>query len=107
MTIGKLRHRLIIQQEQRAGDAGTGVTIVWAKVATVSGSVKPLSGRETLQAMQLQARISHRIVIRYRAGVTTAMRVLFGTRLFNIQAVLDRDEDRRFLEIMVEEGVAT
>ncbi len=107
MSVGKLRHRLTIQQEQRAGDAGTGVTIVWAKVAEVWGSVKPLSGRETLQAMQLQARISHSIRIRYRAGITVGMRVLFGTRAFNIRAVKNVDERNRWLDIMADEGGAT
>ena len=108
--IGKLRHRLTIQQSRRIGDGGGGSEGSWddpIKVATVWGSVKPLSGNERLRAMQLEARVSHRITIRYRTGITTAMRVLFGTRLFNIRAVLNLDERNRWLDIMAEEGVAT
>jgi SPP1 family predicted phage head-tail adaptor len=35
------------------------------------------------------------------------MRLIFDTRIFNIRAVIDVQEQGRFLDLMCEEGVAT
>ncbi len=108
--IGELRHRLSIQAEQATSDGGGGLSDPWANpvtVATVWGKVEPLTGGERLHALQIQDRLSHRIVIRYRSDVTAAMRVVFGARAFNIRAVIDTGERGRFLELLCDEGVAT
>ncbi len=108
--IGELRHRLIVQAERAIDDGGGGLSDPWADpviVATVWGKVEPLSGGERLHAAQIQDRLSHRIVIRHRAGITAAMRVVFGVRAFNIRAVIDLGERGRFLELLCDEGVAT
>lgn len=39
--------------------------------------------------------------------MTTAMRLKFGARVFNIRAVINRGERNRLLELLCEEGVAT
>lgn len=101
-----LRHRLTLQQEVRTADGAGGYTPSWSDVATVWAQVEPLKGAERLHAMQLQDTVSHRVTIRYRAGVTAALRLLFGTRVFNIRAVINPGERNRWLELMCEEGVA-
>lgn len=105
--IGRLRHRLTIEAPVETSDGGGGRSTGWSTVATVWGHVSALSGNERLRAMQLESRVSHRIVIRHRAEVTARHRIRFGARLFNIRAVIDRDQTRRFLEVLAEEGVAT
>ncbi len=115
LRIGELRHRLSIQAERATSDGGGGMSDPWTDpvtVATVWGKVEPLSigqgaGGERLHAAQIQDRLSHRIVIRHRTGITAAMRVMFGARAFNIRAVIDVDERGRFLELLCDEGVAT
>ncbi|MCH8155445.1 MAG: phage head closure protein [Proteobacteria bacterium] len=110
VKLGALRHRLVIQAERSTGDGGGGQSDPWADpvtVATVWGKVEPLTGAERLRAMQIEDRLSHRIVIRHRPGITPAMRVRFGSRVFNIRAAIDREERGRFLELLCEEGVAT
>ena len=108
---GRLRHRLVLQSPSTQPDGGGGqVGDPWAapvKVATVWGSVEPVSGRERLRAQRLETQVTHRITIRYRMGVTAAMRLVLGVRVFNIRAVLDLGERHRVLELLCEEGVAT
>ena len=104
---GDLRHRITIQSSVKTGDGGGGFTVAWSNLATVRGKIEPLRGREQLHGMQLEARVTHRILIRYRSDVTAANRILFGTRTFNIRSVLNVDERNRWLEILAEEGVAT
>ena len=107
MAIGSLRNRLTIQAESPSVDGLGGQARAWTDVATLWGRVEPLKGSEHLRGMQLEARISHRITIRHRDGVTARHRVLLGSRAFNIRAVIDREERGRWLELLCEEGVAT
>jgi SPP1 family predicted phage head-tail adaptor len=108
--IGKLRHRITIQEESRAADSGGGYTNTWTNLATdptVWAAIEPLRGREFLQARQLHDAVTHRVTIRHRSDVTAGMRLLRGSRAFNIRSVIDKDERGRWLELMCEEGVAT
>jgi SPP1 family predicted phage head-tail adaptor len=99
-----------IQAPNPGSDGGGGRGDPWASptaVATLRARIEPLKGGEKLRAMQLQDSVSHRITIRHRADVTARMRVVFGARVFNIRAVIDPGERRRWLELLCEEGVAT
>ena len=105
-----LRHRVVLEAEAPAPDGGGGQGDPWAAattIATLRASITPLSGRERLHAQQLEAGVTHRILLRYRPGVTARQRLRFGDRLFNIRAVIDVEERHRWLEILAEEGVAT
>lgn len=44
--------------------------------------------------------------IRYTNGITSKMRIKFGTRLFNIRAVVNIDEKNELLELTAEEFVS-
>ena len=102
-----LRHSIAIEAFTKTRQAGAGHTRAWTTFATARACIEPLSGRERLHAMQLQDRVSHKITIRFRSGVTAKMRIKFGTRIFNIRAVINLEERSRWLEILAVEGVAT
>ena len=106
MRVGELRRQVTIQAEAPSADAGGGYALAWISVATVWASITPLSGTERFNDAGLQSQVSHRVRIRYLADVTADMRILYGTRLFNIHAVLNTDESNRWLDLLVEEGVA-
>ena len=104
----RFRHRVTLQSESLVADGGGGGGApVWSDQATIWADIQPISGREILHSQMLQVRVTHRIITRYRAGVTTAMRLAKGARLFNIRAVINMEERNRYLEIMCEEGAAT
>lgn len=108
--IGAMRERITLQSATRTLDAGGGAVVSWtplAFAAHVWARIEPLSGGEALQAMRLQARVTHRVRLRWRDDVTAAMRLVWGTRVLNIRAVINPDERRRYLELLCEEGVAT
>lgn len=58
-----------------------------------------------MQANQLGASETHKVTIRYRSGVTTQMRVAFGSRTLNINGIINRDERNVELTLMCEEVV--
>ena len=97
MQAGKLRHLLTLQQATDVLNARGEPIPAWANVTTLWGEITPLSGREGLQAQQMYASATHRIRIRYRAGVVPKMRFLKGTREFEIDVVLNVDERNREL----------
>lgn len=105
-TIGELRHRLSLQSAARAPDGGGGVSLAWSTIAEVSGAIRPVAGSEALDADRLSGRITHEVWIRHRAGVAAVMRFVLGARVFDIRAVLDPGERRRWLRCLVEERVS-
>lgn len=103
MRIGDLRHRIKLQTAARVSDGAGGYTVTWTDTATIWASVEPVSGREPYAANQLQGQVSHKVLIRYRTGVSHGMRVLFGTRTFDVQAVLNDKEGDESLTLYCQE----
>lgn len=100
--IGALSRRLILQAPVETADGMGGVTRDYDAVATLWGSVVPLSGRADAAADSLGATLRFRIVIRLRGDVTTRHRLLDGAHIYRIVAVREIT-GRRFLEIDTEE----
>lgn len=103
MRAGKLRHQITIEQVTET-QSTTGMTAeTWSEFATVWAAVEPLRGREFFASKQIQAEISTRIRIRYLAGITPKMRVLFGTRVYLIDSVIDAEERHIEMQLMCRE----
>jgi SPP1 family predicted phage head-tail adaptor len=100
-----MRHRVTIQQKAPTRDTFGGEVEAWNAVATVWASVEPLQGREFLEARQLQAEVTTRIRIRYRAGIVPQMRVVWGSHFYDVQAVIETEARRRELQLMCIEAV--
>jgi SPP1 family predicted phage head-tail adaptor len=107
---GELRHSVVIQTNTESQSYGE-LTDSWGTFATVSASIEPLSGREFFDSRHTGAELTHRVRMRYLAGVTPKMRVSYtdpdaGARLFDIQEVIDVKELRRVTLLMVKEVVS-
>lgn len=107
LTAGKLRHTITIEREQSTSDGAGGSYLTWTTVATPRAFIKPMSGGERLQAMRLEATVTHRIFIRYRDDLLTSDRINFNGRLMQIRALINLEERNRWIEIYADEGVAT
>lgn len=103
IPIGKMRHRLTLQQEMRMGDGGGGSQSAWQDVAEIWGALEGMSGGEAIMADRISGNTKYQITIRWRSDVSPAMRFLFGGRIFQILTVLDADGRRRFLRCACEE----
>ncbi len=111
-TTSRLRHRLTLQQRVETPDGAGGFSSGWQDVADLWAEISPVNaksiyGFEKLFAGKIQSEISHKIIIRYRSGISTSMRLLFDNRAFNIRAIKNPDERNETLELLVDEGVAT
>ena len=105
MRIGKLRHRIKIQEYTAGRDSFGSEEPIWTDVVTVWASVTPGSGKEHFASAQVNAEVSTKISMRYRSGITPKMRVAFGTRIFEIVSVLNYEERGIELNLMCKESV--
>lgn len=103
VRIGDLRQRLVIERPVRSADGGGGAVETWEAVAEAWGAVIPLTGGERVEADAVTGRVTHEIWIRHRDDVSADMRLRLGARLFEVRAVIDVDERRRFLKCLCEE----
>jgi len=99
----KLRHRVIIQQNQPTINAFGEETEQWVDVATVWAAVEPIKGREFFAAQKENAETTARISIRYRTGILADMRILYGNKIFEINAIIDVEERHIELQLMCQE----
>ena len=102
--IGDLRHRVDLQVIDRVqGDGGQWVETP-RTLAGVNAHIEPLSGSERLAAMRLEHAVTHRITVRYGAGLSAARRIVFGLRTFRVVSALNEGERDRWIVFMAEEG---
>lgn len=94
---GWLNRRVTVQTPATGQDANGEPLTGWTDVATVWASITDVSGREYVAAGGLQNAAKTKILIRYRAGVVPAMRVVNGTDIYNIEAVLGQDRESLML----------
>jgi SPP1 family predicted phage head-tail adaptor len=103
--IGELNRRLEIQAPTKAPDGMGAFTTTWKTLDTVWAELKPLRGNELLEAMQVNANVSGKIIIRYRQNMRMSWRGKIGNRIFNFKGMVNPEDDKKTLEIMVTEQV--
>ena len=109
MAAGSLRHKINIERAVKVSDGMGGNFVSWKAITDnpIKAKVLPLSGTEALKSMRLEANISHRITIRFRAGLLPSDRINYNGRIMQIRSKIDLEERHRWLELMCEEGAAT
>ncbi len=97
---GKMKHKVSLQQVSQVTDSQGGYTESWATIATLWASIEPAKGYEKYQAMRIDTPVSHKVMLRYNSAVTTAKRLLYGSRVFEIKECINVDEANAFLRLM-------
>jgi SPP1 family predicted phage head-tail adaptor len=103
---GDLDQRIIVEQRAAATQNGLGEnTSPWTLLATLWAYAEPLRGREFFSAAQQQQVTDVRFVVRYRADISAAMRVLWRGVYHDIQSAIHVDGAKTWLELMTVAGV--
>ena len=100
MQAGKRVHYIMIQQASESADARGEMSQTWTEYANSWAEIKPVRGREYFQAHTENVAADTRIILPYLAGITNKMRIKFGTRIFDIETVINIDERNRELNLM-------
>lgn len=101
LTASDLGTRVTIQQRATAQTSRGQQIREWTDVCTVWSRVRQANGREVLAGQAIHAAVSAVIEIRWRDGITAAMRVVEGARIYNVVAVVDKG---RHLELQCSTG---
>jgi len=92
LRAGRLRDRIEIQRKTGGKDAwGTPLPEAWVLHVKVWANVRHLTGSSTIKAGADTSIVKASIRIRRRTDVDAGMRVLFGTVVYEIDAVLPGD----------------
>lgn len=110
VNIRDLRQRIQFQFLSRTADGQGGWNEVWAPLVADSdvwAKIKPVSAKERYFSQRIEENISHQIIIRWKEGLTSEMRILFENRIFQIHGIRRDDERRFFMTLDCEEGVGS
>lgn len=102
MDAGDLNNRVTLQQQSATVDALGQPVTTWSDLAYVWADVKFQSGSESLKANAQVATSKCSLRIRYRTGLTSAMRVMLGTTVLQILAVLPDEKGRKYVDLACE-----
>ena len=91
---GRFRHLVTVQEKVGANDAYGQPASLWQEYAKAWCDVRPLTGKEFYDSMQQYAEHAYEFRTRHIAGkiIRPKMRILWGTRLFDIQSVANLRE---------------
>jgi SPP1 family predicted phage head-tail adaptor len=103
LPIGARSRRFVLELPLERPDGFGGVIRSYAPGPQLWGAIEMLSGTERTRADRPEQTLTHRVTLRYRDGVTGAMRLTSGLRRFAIRAAADPDGARRDLVCLVEE----
>lgn len=104
MYSGKLTKRLSFyndQGEQRETDGFTPPD--WQQAFSAWGTLTPVSGGETVLGVQIQANISHTMIIRWRPDCNSTQQVRHCYRRFELKSVIDIEEKHEWCLIQAVE----
>lgn len=111
MSVPRLSQALALETPERVSDGAGGFTEGWVVLGTLWAEVTARSGRETARIGTSVSRVGYKIVVRGAPFGTPErpkpqQRFRNGARVFNIQAVADRDPECRYLTCFADEEVA-
>mgnify|MGYP001546925156 CR=1 FL=1 len=90
MNTGILNRKAVIQQPAETRNSLGEFILSWSDWATRYIAILPLSGAEAVNALSLEAVVTHRIRMRYTQGLQPKYRIVCEGRTFDIISVLER-----------------
>lgn len=99
MKAGSLTRRVTIQHYADGQNVIGQPMRAWVDLVTVWANIRVLNGREFLSGDGEQAQATASVRIRYREGITPAMRVVYRGQVYEIVAVLPDVSHREYVDL--------
>jgi len=100
MNPGRLNKRVTIQSPSESQDEYGQPTQDWTDVCSTWAGIRAATSKEVYAASSFVSKVSHVVTIRWRSGIEADQRILYRSRIFEIQAVSDPDESRVELNLL-------
>lgn len=106
---GERNRRIVVEEDKTTAASTTGGHVPdWATYCKRWAKIAPLGGSEDESGERIHGTRRLRMELAYdtdTAGITHKMRVVRGTRTFEILSVIDPDEAHREIHLITEEQV--
>lgn len=101
-SAGALRHSVVLEQRAQFTGAELSLKSSFKPVGSAWAEIEGVGGAMYLDSLQIEEKITHRIVIRYRPR-TDFDHIRCGNRRFRLRNTRDPKGDRRWLQMEAEE----
>lgn len=102
-TIGDLKHRVTLKGISDVIGDGGQKTRSYLTIANVWAEMKPAQIPVRTKADRVEFVTSYTITCPYSANYLTARRIELGSRIFEVQSLINLHEDQRYLVFQCEE----
>ena len=107
---GTLRHRITLQRRSTSVDSFGAQSTSWVTAAVVWASIESSAGKELMAAQAMAIDQPATITLRWQPmfadpKAVAALRILYGTRIFNIHSSNNPEERNRVLVLLCSEGL--
>ena len=102
MQAGRLNRRCTLQSPSQSVDAIGQPTPGWTDVATVWANIKVEKGMEHIRASADASTVPVSIRVRYRTDLDASMRVVHGSTVYAVKAVMPDVAGRQFTDMVCE-----
>lgn len=100
LEAGSLNLRITIETPTVTRDTYGSEILTWSTLATVWASKQHKTSREFYVAQKINSEVTDLFIIRYRAGITTKMRVNYDGRYYDILGADDPDGRRVGIQLL-------
>lgn len=111
LRAGRMNRRLVYQTPNPTGGSDGSVVEGWTNDHTFWGALEAIGGREILDHGKLTSEVTHRIIRRFKPGITPRGRISLAdtatspptSRTFRILHIENPADGRRELQLFVKE----
>lgn len=107
MTSSMLRQSIIIQRLSKTADGAGGWEKSWSAIGSTWAYMRASGGGERFFADRLNMEIRYLATIRYRTNIQASDRIIYDGKAYQIRSIIDLEFKKKWLELALEEGVAT
>lgn len=105
VAAGTLRHPITIERYTQSQNAFGEVIEAWGTLLSTHADIQPIRGKEYFESKSINAEVTHRVILRYQAEIKPSDRVIFNTRVFQIESVINVDERNILHELICIETI--
>jgi len=106
LNAGQRNKIITIQSKTMSTEDYGGQAPAWADFVKAWAAIWPLKGRELFAAQAAQSETTVRFNIRWIAGITESMRIVYNGKNYDITALIDIGERHVEYDIMAKTGLS-
>lgn len=97
---GKYRNKLLLEHFVESVNENGYPVEEWKPFKSLWAKIKTIKGSETVLSASEVNTDTYRFIVPYTSGINPKMRVVFKGRLFDIQSILNDDEEMNTITIV-------